>query len=84
MVDRSRNFITQNRRELTSCSDQRVDLMPEHLRTIRGLAEMKTDLVGIKQRLGLIEAQYANVSGQVDRIAGDIARIKRRLDLVEA
>ncbi len=66
-------------------SDQRADLMLEHLRAICGdLAEMKTDLVEIKQRLGLIEAQYANVSGRVDRMAGDIARIKRRLDLVEA
>jgi hypothetical protein len=71
--------------KIPSMSDQRADLMPEHLRAIRGdLAEMKTDLVEIKQRLGLIEAQYANVSGRVDRMAGDIARIKRRLDLVEA
>jgi hypothetical protein len=38
----------------------------------------------IKQRLGLIEAQYANVSGRVDRMAGNIALIQRRLDLVEA
>jgi len=66
-------------------SDQRADLILEHLRAIRGdSAEMKADLVEIKQRLGLIEAQYANVSVQVDRIAGDIALIKRRLDLVEA
>lgn len=66
-------------------SDQRADLILEHLRAIRGdLPEMKTDLVEIKQRLSLIEAQYANVSGWVDRMAGDIAPIKRRLDLVEA
>jgi hypothetical protein len=71
--------------KILGMSDQRADLMLEHLRAIRGdLAEMKTDLVEIKQRLGLIEAQYANVSGRVDRMAGDIARIKRRLDLVEA
>jgi hypothetical protein len=66
-------------------SDQRIDLMLDHLRAIRGdLAEMKTDLVEIKQRLGLIEAQYASVSAGLTGIAGDIARIKRRLDLVEA
>jgi len=66
-------------------SDQHADLMLEHLRAIRGdLAEMKTDLVEIKQHLGLIEAQYANVSGRVDRMASDIARIKCQSDLVEA
>jgi hypothetical protein len=66
-------------------SEGRADLILEHLRAIRGdIAEMRTDLVEIKQRLGLLEAQYANVSGRVDRIAGDIALIKRRLDLVEA
>jgi hypothetical protein len=37
---------------------------------------MKTDLVEIKQRLGLIEAQYANVSGRVDRMSDDIALVK--------
>jgi hypothetical protein len=41
-------------------------------------------LVEIKQRLGLIEAHYANVSGPVDRMAGDIGLIKRRLDLAGA
>ena len=66
-------------------SDQRADLMFEHLRAIRGdISEMKNDLVEIKQGLDLIEAQDANVFGRVDRMAGDIALIKRRLDLVEA
>jgi hypothetical protein len=70
--------------KILGMSDQCVDLMLEHLRAIRGdLAEVKTDLVEIKQRLGLIAAQYANVSGRVDRMAGDIAPIKLRLDLVE-
>jgi hypothetical protein len=48
------------------------------------MAEMKADSVQIKQRFGLIEAQYANVSGRVDPMAGDVALIKRPLDLVEA
>jgi len=66
-------------------SDQRADLILEHLGAIRGdISEMKADLVEIKQRLGPIEAQYANLSGRVDRMAGDVALIKRRLDLVEA
>jgi hypothetical protein len=66
-------------------SDQRADLILEVLRVIRGdIGEIKADLVEVKQHLGLLEAQYASVSGRVDRMAGDIALIKRRLDLVEA
>jgi hypothetical protein len=65
-------------------SAQRADWTLEPLRAIRAdMAEMKTDLIEIKQRLGLLEPQYANVSGGVDRIARDIALIERRLDLVE-
>lgn len=62
-------------------SDQRLEL----LRSIRGdLAEVKADLVEIKQRVGLLEGQYASLSSRVDRLAGDVLLIKRRLDLVEA
>jgi hypothetical protein len=61
-----------------------VVLILEHLRAIRGgIAEVKTDLVEIKQRVGLIEAQHPDLSGRVDRRGGDIVLIKRRLDLVE-
>ena len=66
-------------------SEQRGDLVLEMLRAIRGdLAEVKTDLVELKQRVGLLEGQYASLSVRVDRIASDVALIKRRLDLVEA
>ena len=66
-------------------SDERADLILEHLRAIRSdIAEIKTDLVEIKQRIGFLEGQYANLSSRVDRMAGDIVLIKRRLDLVEA
>ncbi|MFZ2007463.1 MAG: hypothetical protein WB697_19640 [Stellaceae bacterium] len=66
-------------------SDQRGDLVLELLRAIRGdLAEVKADLVELKQRVGLLEVQYASLSGRVDRIGGDVVLIKRRLDLVEA
>ena len=65
-------------------SDQRGDPAPEMLRAIRGdLAEVKVDLVELKQRVGLLEGQYASLSSRVDRIAGDVVMIKRRLDLVE-
>jgi hypothetical protein len=63
----------------------RADLILDMLRAIRGdLAEVKADLAELKQRTGLLEAQYAGLSNRVDRIAGDVVLIKRRLDLVEA
>ena len=66
-------------------SDQPDNLVLQMLRAIRGdLSEVKADLVEIKQRVGLLEGQYASLSARVDRIAGDVALIKRRLDLVEA
>jgi len=66
-------------------SEQRGDLILDMLRAIRGdLADVKTDLTELKQRVGLLEGQYASLSARVDRIAGDVVLIKRRLDLVEA
>ena len=77
--------VAQRDSKISAMSEDHADLILEHLRAICGdIAEIKADLVEIKQRLGRLEAQYANVFGRVDRIAGDIALIKRRLDLVEA
>jgi hypothetical protein len=66
-------------------ADETNNLFLEHLRAIRGeIADVKADLVEIKTRLGHMEGLYANLSGRVDRMAGDVVQIKRRLDLVEA
>jgi phage shock protein A len=66
-------------------SDDPQNLVLDLLRAMRGdLSEIKTDLVELKQRVGLLEAQYANLSNRSDRMASDIGLIKRRLDLVEA
>jgi phage shock protein A len=66
-------------------SDDPQNLVLDLLRAMRGdLSEIKTDLVELKQRVGLLEAQYANLSNRIDRMASDIGLIKRRLDLVEA
>lgn len=66
-------------------SDNTPDIVLEHLRAIRGdLAEIKADLVEVKESIGLLEGQYANLSKRVDRPGGDVEQIKRRLDLVEA
>jgi predicted nuclease with TOPRIM domain len=62
-----------------------TNLVLEHLRALRGdLGEVKADLVEIKERLGLIESQYASLSRRVDRMGSDIEQIKRRLNLIDA
>lgn len=48
------------------------------------LAGIRGDLIEIKERLGFIEGQYANLSRRSDRTAGDIEQIRKRLGLVEA
>ena len=44
---------------------------------------LRTDMVEVKERLGFLEEQYASISRRVDRIAGDVERIKTHLDLVD-
>ena len=66
-------------------SESPPNLVLEMLRAIRGdLSQLKADMVEVKERLGLIESQYASLSRRVDRMSGDIEQIRRRLDLVEA
>ena len=66
-------------------SDERVDLILEHLRAIRSeIGDLKTSIIEIKEWLGFLEAQYASISQRVDRIDGRLDRIERRLELVEA
>lgn len=66
-------------------SDGPTNLVSEMLRAIRGdLAEMKADLIEVKERLGLLEGQYASVSRRLDRLSGDMEQVKRRLNLIEA
>jgi predicted nuclease with TOPRIM domain len=66
-------------------SDSRADLMLELLRAIRAeQAEIRADLIEVKERLGILEAQYASLSRRVDRIGGDMEQVKRRLGLIEA
>ena len=66
-------------------SDDRADLILEHLRAIRSeIGELKTSMIEVKERLGFLEGQYASISRRVDRIDSRLDRIERRLDLVEA
>jgi hypothetical protein len=65
-------------------TDKPDNIVLDLLRAIRcDIAEVKTDLVELKERVGNLESQYASVSRRLDRMAGDIERIKKRLDLVE-
>jgi hypothetical protein len=57
----------------------------ERLREIRGLlGELRADTGEIKERLGLLESQYASISRRVDRIGGDIELIRKREGLIDA
>ena len=66
-------------------SDSRADLMLELLRAIRAeQSEIRADLAEVKERLGILESQYASLSRRVDRLGGDMEQVKRRLGLIEA
>jgi hypothetical protein len=61
------------------------NLILEHLGQVReDIAGMKSDVREINERLGILEVQYASVSGRIDRIDSRIERIERRLELTEA
>ena len=61
------------------------NLVLELLRAIRGgIGEIKTDMVEVKERLGLLESQYASLSRRPDRMTGDVEQTKRRLDIIPA
>jgi archaellum component FlaC len=61
------------------------DLILTYLRRIdTKVDDVRADMAEVKQRLGFLEEQYASISRRVDRIGGDVERIKTRLDLVDA
>ncbi len=65
-------------------SDQPDNLVLNLLRAIRGdISQIKADMIEVKERLGFLEGSYASLSRRVDRIGGDVERIKIRLELVE-
>jgi predicted nuclease with TOPRIM domain len=65
-------------------SDTPEDLVLVLLRGIRtDMTELRADMLEVKERLGLLEAQYSSISRRVDRVGGDIERIKRRLEIAE-
>ena len=59
------------------------ELIYETLKAIQATqARHGEDLREIKERLGILEMQYASLSRRVDKIEERVERIERRLDLV--
>lgn len=60
------------------------ELLYETLKAIQStLARHGEELREIKERLGILEMQYASLSNRIDRMDLRIARIETRLGLVE-
>lgn len=61
------------------------DLLLETLKAIQTTLERHTeDLREIKGRIGILEAQYASLSTRVDRLDERLARVEKRLGLIDA
>ncbi len=59
------------------------ELLFETLKAIQAtLVRHGDDLREIKERLGILEMQYASLSRRVDKIEERVERIERRLELV--
>jgi predicted nucleic acid-binding Zn-ribbon protein len=60
------------------------ELIFETLKAIQATqARHSEDLREIKERLGILEMQYASLSNRVDRIDQRLDRVERRLELIE-
>lgn len=65
-------------------SDDPNSLILTLLRAIRGdISHIKGDIIEINKRFGFLEGTYASLSRRVDRLGGDVERIKVRLDIVD-
>ena len=59
------------------------ELIYEPLKAIQGtLARISDDMREVKERLGILEMQYASLSRRVDKIEERLDRVERRMDLV--
>ena len=70
-------MVAEKRTEVTN------ELLFETLKAIQAtLARHGDDLREIKERLGMLEMQYASLSRRVDKIEERLERVERRLELV--
>ena len=59
------------------------ELIFETLKAIQvTLVRISDDMREVKERLGILEMQYASLSRRVDKIEERVERIERRLELV--
>jgi len=73
-------------------ADKPANLILGVLRAIRGdVADIKTELQELRERLGLVESQmaghhvlHAALSTQLDQIVDNVQLIKHRLDLIDS
>jgi len=60
------------------------NLMLQLLRAIRPKQDEHTAALSeIRERVGFLDGQYGSLSRRVDRIGGDVERIKVRLDIID-
>ena len=60
------------------------ELLLETLKAIQGtLTRLVDDIHEVKERLGILEMQYASLSNRMDRVDLRIEQIERRLGLIE-
>jgi predicted nucleic acid-binding Zn-ribbon protein len=60
------------------------ELIYETLKTMQGtLTRLVDDMHEVKERLGILEMQYASLSNRMERMDLRIERIERRLELIE-
>ena len=61
------------------------ELLYETLKAIQAtLVRVVDDIHEVKERLGILEMQYANLSTRLDRLDLRVERIERRLELATA
>ncbi|MBI1775472.1 MAG: hypothetical protein HYR63_09005 [Proteobacteria bacterium] len=61
------------------------NIVLEHLRHIRSTVDrLADDMREVKERLGILEHQYASISTRLDRMDERVTRIESRLGLVSA
>lgn len=61
------------------------EFLLETLKLIQGrLGELSKDMREIKRCIGILGAQNASLSNRIDRIDDRLARVERRLDLIDA
>ena len=76
-------------RKLNRTSSHRLAMLRNMTVSLLRRVDSKLDLLTgdvreVKNRLGILESQYASISNRQDRMDGRIERIERRLEIADA